>query len=72
MNKHYEMALLFPAKSSSQKLLYWYDTTQYSSLIPHHPEPSNVVIGVSMDGTAGAVPLFSIIMYLYSTCNSRD
>ena len=72
MDKHYEMALVFPAKSSSQKLLHWYDTTRYSSLVPDHPEPSNVVIGASMDGTAGAVPLFRIIMYLYSTCNSRD
>ena len=65
MDKHYEIALLFPAKSSSQKLLYWYDTTLYSSLVPDHPESSNVVIGASMDGTAGAVPLFSIIMLLY-------
>jgi len=69
MDKHYEMALLFPAKNSSQKLLYWYDTTRYSSLVADHPEPS---IGASMDGMAGAIPLFRIITYLYSTCNSRD
>jgi len=68
MKWHYYFQLRVPAKNCYTGM------TQHGTpaLVPDHPEPSNVVIGASMDGTAGAVPLFRIIMYLYLTCNSRD
>jgi len=48
MDKHYEMALMckrFPAKSSSQNQIYWYDASLYSSSVHDHPvaEPCNIV-----------------------------